>query len=258
MGKITLKVKTKSMSTDKIASINEVIADYFKNNPSVEWIPIKKLMPELIAAGVFFKDEKRGLPLRLVLRTLDKDNALDKIPLLYAERRGIDTYWYFVKEGAQYVSKDVALPDSHKEKARIKRANSDEYYLIGICNELLNEKAQHQHTFRFLLGDFHRDGVTKTPLPVDAFYENLSMVIEFYEKEDATSLEEERNTISGMKRSEQRKRYAQRKIKVLEEKKIHLMEIGYDEFECDEANKLIRNKEADIKLLKEILKGYLN
>ena len=60
------------MNEDKIASINKVIADYFKNNPEVEWIPVKKIMPELIAAGVFFKDEKRGLPFRLILRTLDK------------------------------------------------------------------------------------------------------------------------------------------------------------------------------------------
>lgn len=246
-----------SMNEDKIASINTVIADYFKNNPEVEWIPVKKIMPELIAAGVFYKDEKRGLPFRLILRTLDEENSLAEIPTVHAERKGIDTYWYLVREGAQYVSKDVALPDSHKEKARLKRANSDEYYLIGICNELLNEEAIHQHKFRFLLGDFHRDGKTRTPLPVDAYYAKLNMVIELYEKEDATSLEEERNTISGMKRSEQRKRYAQRKINVLEEKKIHLMEIGYDEFECDEQNKLIRNKEADVKLLKEILKGYL-
>ena len=35
------------------------------------------------------------------------------------------------------------------------------------------------------------------------------------------------------------------------------MEIGYDEFECDNKNKLIRNKEADTKILEEILKEYI-
>ena len=42
------------MSEDGIASINEVIADYFKNNTAVEWIPAKEIMPALISAGVFF------------------------------------------------------------------------------------------------------------------------------------------------------------------------------------------------------------
>lgn len=245
------------MDDIKIATINKVIADYFKNNPKVEWIPVKTIMPELIAAGVFYKDEKKGLPFRKVLNILDKANTLDKIPSVHAERKGIDTYWYLVREGAKYVSKDIVLPVSNKEKARLKRINSDEYYIIGLCNEILNEKASHQHTFKFLSGDLHRDGITRTALPVDAYYAKLNMVIELFEVEDSTSLEEEKHTISGVKRSEQRKRYAQRKIDVLEEKKIHLIEIEYNEFECDEENKLVRNKEADVKILKEILKGYI-
>ena len=44
---------------------------------------------------------------------------------------------------------------------------------------------------------------------------------------------------------------------MLKEKGIGLVEMDYDEFECDEEHKLVRNKEADVKLLKEILKGFL-
>jgi hypothetical protein len=245
------------MSEEIIISINEVIAAYFKKNTTVEWIPVKLLMPALIEAGVFHKDVKRGLPLRNVLRALDEEKTLDKIPRVHAERRGVDTYWYIVKEGAQYVSKDVALPESKKELARLKREASDEYYLIGLCNELLKEEALHQYTFKFLLGDFHSDGISRTPLPVDAYYPKLKMVIELFEKENETSLEEEKNTVSGVKRSEQRKKYAERKREVLKEKEIHLMEMDYDEFECDEKQRLVRNKEADVKLLKEILKDFL-
>jgi hypothetical protein len=246
------------MSDEKIGSINEAIGAYFKNNPTVEWIPAKLLMPALIDTGIFHKDVKKGLPLRNVLRALDEEKALDKIPRVHAERRGVDTYWYIVREGAQYVSKDVALPESKKEIARLKKEASDEYYLIGLCNELLKEEASHQHTFKFLLGDFHSNGISRTPLPVDAYYPKLKMVIELFEKEDETSLEESKKTVSGVKRSEQRKKYAERKREVLKEKEIHLMEMDYDEFECDGAGKLIRNKEADTDLLKEILKGFLN
>ena len=211
----------------------------------------------MIAAGVFYKDEKKGLPLRKVLRTLDEAKELDKIPLVHAERKGIDTYWYLVREGAQYVTKDVVLPVSNKEQAIQKRKNSDEYYLVGLCNELLNEKAVHQHKFNFLLGDFHRDGKTRTALPIDAFYTDLNMAIEFYEKEDETSEDATTLTISKVNRSEQRKKYAQRKRDVLKEKEIDLIEMDYDEFECDEEQKLVRNKEADVKILKEILKDFI-
>ena len=245
------------MSEEKIAGINEVIADYFKNNPTTEWIPVKKIMPEMIAAGVFYRDEKKGLPLRKVLRTLDEAKELNKIPSVHAERKGIDTYWYLVREGTKYVTKDVVLPVSNKEQAIQKRENSDEYYLVGLCNELLNEKAVHQHTFNFLLGDFHRDGKTRTALPIDAFYANLNMAIEFYEKEDETSEDATMLTISKVNRSEQRKKYAQRKRDVLKEKEIDLIEMDYDEFECDEEHKLVRNKEADVKILTEILKDFI-
>ena len=245
------------MNKEIIGSINEAIAVYFKRNTTVEWIPVKLLMPALIDAGVFHKDVKKGLPLRNVLKTLQKEKELDKIPSLHAERKGIDTYWYFVREGAQYTSKDVPLPESKKEIARLKREASDEYYLIGLCNEVLNEKASHQHTFKFLLGDLHSDGISRTRLPVDAYYPKLKMVSELFEKESEKSLEEAKESISGVKRSEQRKKYAERKREVLKEKKIHLMEMDYDEFECDEKHQLVRNKEADIKLLKEILQDFL-
>jgi len=157
------------MSEDKIASINIVIADYFKNNPQIEWLPVKGIMPALIAAGVFYKDEKKGLPFRKVLRTLDLEKALDKIPSVHAERKGIDTYWYLVREGAQYISKDNVLLLSKKEQAILNRENSDEYYLVDLCNELLNEKASQQHTFNYLLGDLHKKGKERTELPIDAF-----------------------------------------------------------------------------------------
>jgi hypothetical protein len=129
--------------------------------------------------------------------------------------------------------------------------------LVGLCNEILKEKAVHQYSFNFLLGDLHKDGKRRTRLPLDAFYFGLNMAIEFYEKGDEDSDDAKVITVSNVKRSEQRKIYAQRKRDVLKEKGIGLIEMDYDEFECDKENKLVRNKEADIKLLREILKDFV-
>lgn len=80
----------------KIARINEVVTDYLKNNLSVNKILAKDLMPEFIKAGIFNKDyERKGLPIRNLLRELDRNNELDKIPSLLPERKPINTYWYF-------------------------------------------------------------------------------------------------------------------------------------------------------------------
>ena len=57
------------------------------------------------------------------------------------------------------------------------RAGSDEYYVIGLCNEALGLEAEQQYKFPFLLGDSGR------ALPVDAYYRELNLVIEYYERQ---------------------------------------------------------------------------
>jgi hypothetical protein len=250
------------MNEQTIEKINEIIADYFKANPSVDWIPAKEIMPDLIKAGIFKKDEKSGLPIRKVLRALDEQDALDKIPSVHPERIEKSTYWYLVKEGAQYVPKEIINPISKKQRAILNRKNSDESYIINLCDELLNEKAARQHTFDFLVGDVHQDGRSRTQLPIDAYYLELNLVIEYIENQQSldanAALEnQDKMTISGVSRAEQRKIYNRRKREVLRKKEINLIEIKYSEFDLDSSNKLVRNPEKDTKVLKRLLKKYI-
>lgn len=85
------------MDEQKICKINEVVKDYFSNNPSVDKIQAKDLMPEFIKAGIFTADHRNGLPIRKLLRDLDKANRLDKVPNILPERKAKNTNWYFVK-----------------------------------------------------------------------------------------------------------------------------------------------------------------
>lgn len=248
------------MSTDNIVQINEVIAEYF-NTHEEDWIAAKDIMPALISAGVFTKDNKKGLPLRKVLRKLDKENALDKIPFVHAERNEKDTYWYLVRKGSKYVPKEVSTEISKKQIGIQKRENSDEYYVLNLCDELLNEKASRQYTFPFLLGDFHKDKISRTKLPLDAYYHSLNLVIEYRVKQQMEEVSETNKpavkTISGVSRSEQRKIYDQRKKDVLLRKNINYIEINYYAFEYDSQMMIIRNTEKDTEILKEILKDFI-
>ena len=246
---------------NKIKTINRVIEEYFNNNPEVIWVTAKKIMPDLIKAGVFVKDIKAGKPLRDILRELDKNNALDKIPFVHAEREDKNTYWYIVRSGGEYKPTEATPEVTRKQYAKNKRDSSDEYYIINLCDEILDLNASRQHTFGFLVGDLHKDGVTRTKLPLDAYYESLNLVIEFLEKQHTEEVSHfdktDRVTVSGVSRGEQRKIYDQRRRTVLENKEIDLIEVDYSLFEVDNDKKLLRNKENDIKVLSQLLTKYI-
>jgi len=248
------------MSTENIEQINEVIAAYFKSHKE-DWIAAKDIMPALIYAGVFTKDHKKGLPFRKILRKLDKENALGKIPFVHAERKEKNIYWYLVREGAAYVSKDIATETSKKQLGIKKREDSDEYYILNMCDVLLNEKSARQHTFPFLLGDFHKDKKSRTKLTLDAYYYSLNLAIEYREKQHTEEISDDDKpiikTVSGVSRDEQRKIYELRKRDVLLRKNINFIEINYYAFEYDDLMRIVRNKEKDIEILKGLLKDFI-
>lgn len=78
-----------------IAKINQVIKKYFEGNPSIETIPAKDLMLQFMQAGIFTKDHRNGLPIRNILRELDRANSLQLIPYVRAERKKVNTNWFF-------------------------------------------------------------------------------------------------------------------------------------------------------------------
>lgn len=83
------------MSQLPIAEINQVVKEYFESNPTDKTIPAKDLMPQFIEAGIFTKDHRNGLPIRNILRELDRANSLQLIPYVRAERKKVNTNWFF-------------------------------------------------------------------------------------------------------------------------------------------------------------------
>ncbi|AXT52604.1 hypothetical protein D1818_17840 [Aquimarina sp. BL5] len=240
------------MSEENIVKINEVITHYFNTNPSVDWIPVKEIMPALIEAGIFKKDNKKGLPMRKVLRKLDLESELAKIPSVHAERRSDTIYWYLVRAGKKYEPKELISPVTKKEQNLLAIQNSDEYYLVNLCDELLQQKASRKHTFDTLVGNLHKRGKGRTKLPLDAYYEDLKLVLEFFRKNKATDELDEKEKA----RRAQIKYYKELKKKAVLTKKLRLIEINYALFEND-ANKLIRNAENDRLVLKDVLKDFV-
>lgn len=241
------------MTDENIAKINKIITQYFEAHASVDWIPVKTIMPALVEAGIFEKDVKKGFPMRKVLRRLDQKSELGKIPSAHAERRTENTYWYLVRDGKQYTPKEVIPEISKKEQNLLDILNSDENYLINLCDELLGKEASRKHTFDTLVGNLHKRGKGRTKLPLDAYYKDLKLVIEFFKQTSTVSELDEKEQA----RLAQIKYYDELKKEAVLAKSMRYMKINFAQFECDENNKLIRNTANDKIVLKGILKDFL-
>lgn len=130
----------------------------------------------------------------------------------------------------------------------------DEDYVIDLCDEVLGLKASRQHRFDFLTGD------TGCKLPVDAYYEEKKLVVEYHEKQHTEDVPffNRKKTASGVSRGEQRKMYDERRQKVLPDYGISLIIISYSDFEYDKQKRIKRDRTSDLKIVKEKLDRFLN
>jgi len=243
----------------KINEINLAIEEYFTANPSATVVPVKELMPLFISKGIFTKDVKKGKPIREVIRLLDKTGELSKIPSVCVERSEKAAYWYF--SATQNETQTINIVKEAKKEKLV----SDEKYVLDICDSILGVNSKRQHKFKFLVGDKHKDGKSETKLPIDAYYEEFKLAIEYvakpYEDEEVIVVKRKRSakklTPSGVIRSEQRKIYDKRKQEVLPQNNITLIYIRSKDFQRDENNKIIRNKISDTKTIKSLLKNFI-
>jgi hypothetical protein len=251
------------VDTTVVDKINKEIETYFSSNKDLSIVPVKALMPAFIKAGIFKKDVRKGQPIRHILRELDEKDLLQQIPFVYAERKEASTYWYFKPLNAPEPTQPYKQEEKKRETETSSslRFKSDEAYVIDLCDKVLGKKAYRQKKFPFLMGDLHKDEKTKTKLPIDAYYEELQLAVEFYIKRgsetESASPKAGKNTISGMPRSEQRIRYEQRKAKTLPVHGITLICLSNTNFTCDDKFKIVRNEANDIKIVEKALSKHI-
>lgn len=128
----------------------------------------------------------------------------------------------------------------------------DEHYVLALCDAVLGRKSLRRHRFPFLLGDSGR------PLPVDAFYPDLKLVIEYRERQhsEPVALFDRRETVSGVPRGQQRAIYDQRRREVLPKNGIRVIELSYSDFAHGSNKRLKRNEQEDISVIRSKLRDY--
>ncbi len=77
--------------------MDQIVRDFFKDNPSVIEVKAKELMPLFIEKGIFNKDHRDGLPIRNILRDLDSESKLNLLKHCKVIRKDINRNWYFLR-----------------------------------------------------------------------------------------------------------------------------------------------------------------
>ena len=138
------------------------------------------------------------------------------------------------------------------------RETSDEAYVIDLCDRILDRKAQRQARFEFLRGDPGLSG-RSVCLPVDAYWSELRLVVEYRERQhyESVPMMDRRATISGVPRGVQRARYDDRRAVLLPQHGLSLVVLRADQFERSGRRRLCRILQADLAVVRRALKDFV-
>ncbi len=113
-------------------------------------------------------------------------------------------------------------------------ALENEQYVLSLCDEALGAVGRRQHTFDWLLGDESPKTGRKRPLPVDAFWPSLALVVEFHEKQHTEAVahfdKPDKLTVSGVHRGIQRRIYDDRRRELVPAHGLSLIIIPMSDF----------------------------
>ena len=136
------------------------------------------------------------------------------------------------------------------------RTESDEYYVLDLCDQVLGSKALRQHRFEWLRGDFSSKRGSLSYLPVDGYWPDLALVVEYAERQhtDAIQLFDQRQTVSGVARGEQRRIYDQRRVELVPANGLLLVVIPASSFVL-RRGRILRDPAANLTIVTDVLRN---
>lgn len=143
-----------------------------------------------------------------------------------------------------------------------RRTESDEHYVLDLCDEMLGQTASRQHRFDWLRGDPSAKTGRAAMLPVDGYWESFGLVVEFHEMQHTESVaffdKPDRMTVSGVHRGEQRAKYDARRRELIPAHGLTLVIIDVTEFEYrgTKRKRIVRNHERDRALVERRVETF--
>jgi hypothetical protein len=137
-----------------------------------------------------------------------------------------------------------------------RRSDSDEWWVLDLCDQGLGVNGRRHYRFDWLLGDRSAKTGRRAALPVDGYWEELGLVVEFAERQHDEARpffdKPERVTVSGVYRGLQRRLYDERRKDLVPKNGLVLVVIPKRDFR-HHAGKLVRDREAGL----EVVRRYL-
>ncbi|ORW22495.1 hypothetical protein AWC18_06795 [Mycolicibacter nonchromogenicus] len=135
-----------------------------------------------------------------------------------------------------------------------RRADSDEHYTLDLCDEVLGVPGIRQARFDWLRGDPTPRLPRGMTLPVDGYWPDLGLVVEFQEEQHTqpSPFFDRRHTVSGMGRGEQRRRYDDRKRTLIPQHGLRLVVIEKAAFVL-KSRKIDRDRARDLQVVRRHL-----
>ncbi|WP_146112262.1 hypothetical protein [Arthrobacter sp. MYb222] len=183
-------------------------------------------------------------------------NQLSDLPVAYANYFDDTEGWEMGWGSKQRFPHPPAYVPENTESA--KSSNRDEFYVLELCNRVLGSAGENQKTFPWLMGDPSLKNHARKKLPVDGFWEEHDLVVEYHEKQHSEPVPffDSRITSTGMPRGEQRKIYDARKARQIPENGKMLGIINYRDFD-HQKGKIVRNPEHDFQVAADLLEKAL-
>lgn len=134
------------------------------------------------------------------------------------------------------------------------RSDSDEHYILDLCDEVLGIPGHRQERFDWLRGDPSPTRTRGATLPVDGYWPGLRLVVEFQEEQHTqpSPFFDRRQTVSGIGRGEQRRLYDARKRTLIPEHGLRLIVIEKSAFTL-RSRRIARDRPRDIAVVRQHL-----
>lgn len=134
--------------------------------------------------------------------------------------------------------------------------DSDEVFVLDVCDLILGEQGLRQHCFDWLRGDPNAQGSSRR-LPVDAYYPKHRLVVEYHEIQHFRAVphfdKPGRMTVSGVDRGQQRDLYDRRRATEIPAHGLRYITIPVTALACSQNGRLIREPAAVTRDLCRIL-----
>ncbi|MGO2423390.1 MULTISPECIES: hypothetical protein [Glutamicibacter] len=192
---------------------------------------------------------------RWYAQLLSQVTRLDELPVAYADyfddSEGWELGW---GSDRRFPAPPRYLPEPDAPLVPAKAGHRDEHYVLDLCAEVLGMSCAGQQTFDWLRGEPSLKSGKRKALPVDGYFEELGLVVEYHERQHSEPVPffDNKVTSTGMLRGSQRKLYDARKAALIPQHGLTLLVIDYRDF-FHKKGKIVRDPARDREIVAALL-----